>query len=62
VDAALGAGLAPDVGQELDEIQVWEPAWTQGLAGFPAWQPGGSRDVAAAQDGSPVLLLGVAES
>jgi hypothetical protein len=47
VDAAPGAG------REQDEIQVWEPASIEALAGFP--------DVAVAQDESPALLLGAAE-
>ena len=67
MDAAL------DAGREQDEIQVWELASIEALAGFPdgvvaqggfpAWQagPGGFLDAAAAQDESLALLLDAAE-
>jgi hypothetical protein len=54
---------APDAGRGLDEIQAWEQVSIEALAGFPdvAVAQGGHRDVAAAQDESPALLLDAAE-
>jgi hypothetical protein len=46
---------APDAGQEQDEIQVWEPALIEGLAGFQdgVAARGGFRDGAGALGGFP---------